>query len=189
MDRTRKISVTIWVLLGLVVLTALDATLGGLRLVSSRANEVVDFAVCGMPLVCVILLTRLPRRRARLLGFVLLVPVTAFCVLGGIGDAVGETMFSAMVLRQSSFRVGYSRIATYYCNDGVLDDEGEVVVQQEIKLLPGLLWVLPILTEVGADNVNIRATNRHHVEYDYVVYSEAIKNPTPEAKRGVAWVF
>ncbi len=188
MDRTRKIAVTIWVLLGLVVLTALDALFGGLRLVSSRANQVIDFAVCGLPLVCVILLTHLPRSRMRLLGFVGLIPIAIFCALGGIGDAIGETAFSAIVIRQSSIRVGYSQVVTYYSDVGIMDD-GEVFVQQEITLLPGLIWVKPVFEPDDTLDVKVKALDRHHIECDYVVYSDAVKNPVAAAKRDVAWVF
>ncbi len=189
MERTQRIVITICVLLGLVLLTALDAMFGGLRFVSSRANEVVDFAVSCLPLVCVTLLTRLPRSRGRIFGFVVLVPLAAFCVLGGVGDAVGEAAFPATVIRQSSVRVGYSHVVTYFSSVGILDD-GEVFVQQEIKLLPGLLWVLPILNQGGTNKVDVRVVNRHHIRYDCTVYPEFFGGVSaPEVKRGVAWVF
>lgn len=186
MERTRRIVVTICVLLGVSLLTVLDTMFGGPRFVSSSANEAVDFTACWLPLVCIILLTRLPRSRARLLGFVVLVPQAAFCVLGGVGDAAGEAAFPATVLRQSSVRVGYSQIVTYYSNAGALDD-GEVFVQQEVKLLPGLLWVKPILEPSYNLDVNVKVLDRHHIEYNCLDY-QAGSNIT-KMKRSVAWIF
>lgn len=187
MNRTRKIGVVIGVLLGVSLLTGLDAMLGGLRFVSSRANDVVGFTASWLPLVCVILLTRLPRSRVRLLGFVALIPLAAYSVLGGIGDATGESAFPATVKCESSIPFGYTQIVIYFTDEGGTD-EGSFFVQQEIKLLPGLLWVRPVFNKDGADNISLKAINSHHVECDYEVVDPDTLEPSP-AKRDVIWVF
>ena len=188
MERTRRIVIMICVLLGLSGLTTLDAIYGGLRFVSSRANEITNFAALCLPLVCIILLTCLPRSKARLLGLVVLIPLAALCVLGGIGDLIGEAAFPATVKRESSIRLGYSHIVTYFEDDGVMGD-GDFFVQQEIKMLPGLLWVWPVLNEDGADNISIKVLNHHHVQCRYVAYNEDSLDPSSKAKQRTAWVF
>lgn len=120
------------------------------------------------------------------MGIVCLVPLATFCVLGGIGDAIGEAMFPTTVTRKSGVRVGYSQVIAYYSNAGMLDD-GEVFVQQEIKLMPGLLWVKPILEPNDNLDINLRVLNRHHVECDYLDYQA--DSASPKMKRNVAWVF
>ena len=187
MNRTRKIVVTIWVLLCVSLLTWLDAMFGGLRFVSSRANDMADFTVSWLPLVCAILLTRLPRSRARLLRFVVIIPLAAFCVVGGIGDAIGNAAFPEAVVRQSSVRVGCSQIATYFTDDRGTD-EGRFFVQQEIKLLPGLLWVRLVFNKDGADNISLKVINRHYVECGYEIVDPDTMEPG-SAKRAVIWVF
>lgn len=193
MEWTRKIVVAVWVLLGVFLLAVLDWQFGGLRFTSGRANVAAEFVACWLPLVCVVLLGFLPRTRARLWAFVGLVPLAALCGLGGTGNTVGQHLFSPTILHQSIVRVGYSDVVVYYTNMGVLDDSGEAVVQQEFRLLPGLLWVKPLFVMGSSDRVNIKVINRHHIQCDYVVYSEDASDTdtvsTSEAKRDVAWVF
>ena len=85
MNRTRKIVVTIWVLLGFSLLTLLDWQFGGLRFTRSGLNAVIGLIAILLPTVCLILLGFLPRSRARMWAFVCLIPGAPFCfILGGI---------------------------------------------------------------------------------------------------------
>lgn len=189
MERTRKIVVTICVLLCLFVLAALDWRFGGLKFVNTQYDETIStFALCS-PAACVILLGFLPRSSARLWGFVCGVPFAALCLLVALLDFNGG-MFPDTVTRLSSTRLGYSTINAYYSNAGAMDD-GDVFVQQEIKLLPGLLWVKPVLNQSITNTVKISVIDRHHIRCEYTAYLDpgigAI--PTSETKRDVVWVF
>ena len=188
MNRTGKIAVTVCSLLGLSALVALDAKFGGLRFVNSRANEAVDFAASELPLVCLGCLGFLPRGRTQLLSFVVLVPVAAFCLLGGVGDLVGEALYPATFTRQSSLRLGYSQVVTYFSDDRDMNG-GDFYVQQEVKLLPGLLWIKPVSKAECLRDVKITVLDRHHVQCDYVADTADSLDPNPAAKRDVAWMF
>lgn len=189
MNRTRKIVVTIWVLIGLFVLVVLDSMFGGLRFVNPKYDETAStFALC-LPAVCVVLLGFLPRSRVRLWGFVGLVPFAALCLLIALIDFNGG-IFSPTVKRLSSTHLGYSEINAYYSNAGAIDD-GDTFVQQEIILVPGLLWVKPLVNQSLADTVKISVLDRHHIRCDYIAYSYPSTGggPVSEAKRETIWVF
>lgn len=197
MDRTRKIVVTVWVLLGVTLLIALDWQFGGLRFVSPRLDYLAGIASLWLPAVSVILLGFVPRSRARVWGFVCLVPFAAFCLFVSlIGAAVTGFIRAGMLstdidptfARQSATRLGYSDIVVYFSDAGAMDS-GEVVVQQEITILPGLLWVRPISHQECLRDVQIKVLNRHHVECSYVADHADTLDPSPEAKQEDAWVF
>ena len=82
MNRTRKIVVTIWVLLGLSVMALLDWQFGGLRVAGPYSDLVAGNSVSLLLGACVILLCFLPRGRNRFWAFVCLVPPSAACLLG-----------------------------------------------------------------------------------------------------------
>ena len=145
MNRTRKIAVIIGVLLGLFVLAAADWIYGGLRFVNTQYDGTVSTLALCSPSACVVLLGFLPRSSARLWGFVCGIPFAALCLFLALVTS-GGGLFPSTVTRLSSTRLGYSNVNAYYSNAGAMDD-GDVYVQQEIKLLPGLLWVRPILNQ------------------------------------------
>ena len=186
MNRTRKIVVTIWVLLGLSLLTLLDWQFGGLRFTRSGLNVVPGLAAILLPTVCLILLCFVPPSRARLWAFVGLIPGAPFCfILGGI--LVLGQIFSSYT-QQASVQLGPSRIVTYFEDAGAWDN-GEVVVQQEIVILPGLLWMKPLSRQECLRDVQIRVVNRHYVECDYPADTADKGDPSPDAKQDKAWVF
>ncbi len=186
MDRTRKIVVTIWVLLGIYLLILLDWRYGGLRFANSAADVLVKLAALWFPVACLVLIVFLPRsqkRRWTLIGAIPLVllslPLNAF---------VGLNLTILRYTRQSSLRFGSSEIVTYFEDCGAWDN-GEVLVQQETPLLPGLLWVKPLSCQECLRDVQIKVVNRHHVECDYPTDTVDSGDPSPEAKRDIAWVF
>ncbi len=186
MKRTQKIAVTIWVLLGFSLLTLLDFLLGGLRFAGRELNAVVGMMAVLLPAVCLVLLGFLPRSRARMWAFVCLIPAAPLCfLLGGI-LVLGQAM--PIYTRQASVQLGPSQIVAYFSDAGAWDN-GEVIVQQEVKLLPGLLWVKPLSRQECLRDVNIHVVDRHHVECDYVADTVDSGDPSPQAKRDVAWVF
>lgn len=186
MERTRKIVVTIRVLLSVFLMAVLDWLFGGLRFVSQPANVVFGLIVIWLPTVGLILLGFLPRSKTRVLAFVGLIPGALFCVI--LGGAVVLGLMLSSYTRQASVRLGPSEIVTYFEDAGAWDS-GEVFVQQEVKLLPGLLWVKPISKAECLRDVKITVVNRHYVQCDYVADTAASLDPSPEAKRDVAWVF
>ena len=186
MDRTRKIAVTIWVLLCLFVLAALDWQFGGLRFVSQPATVIFGLVVIWLPAVCLIMLGFLPRSKTRVLAFVGLILGAPFCII--LGGAVVLGLMLSSYTRQASVRLGSSEIVTYFEDAGAWDS-GEVFVQQEVKLLPGLLWVKPISKAECLRDVKITVLDRHHVQCDYVADTADATDPNPAAKRDVTWIF
>ena len=85
-------------------------------------------------------------------------------------------------------RLGPTEIVTYFEDAGAWDD-GEVIVQQEVPLLPGLLWVKPLSRRECLRDVQIKVLNRHHVECDYPQDTVDSGDPSPKAKRDTVWVF
>ena len=167
---------------------ALGSEFGGLRFVNPQADFVAGNVALWLPAVSAVLLGFLPRTRTRFWCFVGLTPFAALGVCLGVLGALFSGFMPEVVNRQLSIRLGNSRISTYYSSTGALDDEF-VKVQQEIPLLPGLLWVQPILNTEGVDDVKVKVLNRHHVQCDYTAYKNIALYPIPEAKRDVAWVF
>ncbi len=189
MERTRKITITICALLGLFVLAATDWIFGGLRFVNTQYDGTTSTLALCLPATCVVLLIGLPRSTARLWGFICGVPFALLCLFIALVSFDGG-IFPPTVTRLSSTHLGNSYIDAYYSNAGAMDD-GDVYVQQEIKLLPGLLWVKPILNQSVTDTVKISVVDRHHIRCDYTGYVDPGTGaiPAPEAKRDVAWVF
>ena len=74
---------------------------------------------------------------------------------------------------------------TYFEDTGAWDN-GEVIVRQEVPLLPGLLWVKPLSRQECLRDVRIRVVNRHDVECDYPTDIADKGDPSPEAKRDEA---
>ena len=186
MDQTRKIVVIIWILIGAYLLTLLDWYYGGLRLANNGADILAKLVALWFPVVCLILLGFLPRsqkRRWTLIGAVPLIllslPVSAF---------VGMNLTILRYTRQSSVRIGSSEIVTYFEDCGAWDN-GEVIVQQEMPLLPGLLLVRPLSRQECLRDMQIRVINRHYIECDYVADHADTNDPSPEARRDEAWVF
>ena len=187
MNRTRKIVVTIWVLLGLFVLAASDWQFGGLRFVNSEYDGTVSTLALCSPATCLVLLGFLPRSRARLWGFVCGVPFAVLCLLLALVSFHGG-IFPPTVTRLSSTHLGRSQINAYYSNAGAMDD-GDIFVQQEIPLVPGFLWVKPLVNQSVTDTVKISVVDRHHIRCDYTAYKDTAPYPAPETKRDVVWVF
>ena len=186
MNRSRKIVVTIWVLLGVSLLTLLDWQFGGLRFVGNEPNAMIGFIAILLPTVCLILLGFLPRGKARMWAFICLIPGAPLCfILGGI-LVLGQILSS--YTQQATVRMGPTRIVTYFEDAGAWDS-GEGLVQQEITILPGLLWVKPLSRQDCLRDVQIKVINRHHIECDYVADHADTIDPSPDAKQDKAWVF
>jgi hypothetical protein len=186
MDRTRKIAVTIGVLLGVFLLAVLDWQFGGLKFASRRADFAVGLFASWLPMACVILLWRLPRSRARAWVLVGLIPASLLCLLGTAFLGLGQGML--VYTRHAATRVGSSEIVTYFEDAGAMDD-GAVMVQQETKLLPGLLWVKPITCAECLRDVKITVLDSHHIQWDIAADTDDSYDPSPAAKRDVTWVF
>ena len=186
MKRANRIVLAIWVLLGGSVLILADSQFGGLRFVSPRADFLAGFAALWLPVLCVALLGFLPRSRKRLWAFVCLIPAALLCLL--LGSAIGMAQGFVLRTRQASVPVGGSEIVTYFEDAGAWDS-GDVVVQQEIKILPGLLWVKPLSGKDCLRDVRVTVLDRHHVRCDYVADKADTLDPHPEAQRDDVWVF
>lgn len=186
MNRTRKIVVTIWVLLVLFVLAVLDWKFGGLKFVSRAADTILAFIASCLPMACVVLLYRLPRSRQGAWILSGLIPASCFCILGGAFFCLGQGLVT--YIKQSSIRVGSSEVVTYFVDAGAWDD-GDTFVQQEITLVPGLLWVKPLINQRITSAVKISVVDRHHIQCEYTAYKDAVPYPIPEAKQDVVWVF
>ena len=125
------------------MLAFLDWDFGGVKFVSTQNTNMASTVALCLPAVCVLLLICLPRSATKIWGFVCGIPFALLCLfLALVGFDGGP--FPAGVTRLSSTHMGHSDINAYYSNAGAMDD-GDVYVQQEIKLLPGLLWVKPLL--------------------------------------------
>ncbi len=186
MNRTRKIVVTVWVLLGFSLLILLDWQFGGLRFTRSGLNAIVGLVAILLPIACLILLGFLPRSKARMGAFVCLIPGAPFCfILGGI--AVLDQAIPQYT-QQAAVRLGPSQIVTYFSDAGAWDD-GEVIVQQETPLLPGLVWVKPLSRQECLREVQIKVLNRHYVECDYPADTADKGDPSPDANQDTAWVY
>ena len=163
----------------------LDWQFGGLKFADRRADLAVGLIASWLPMVCVILLWRLPRSRVRAWTLAGLIPASLLCLLGAAFLGLGQVMLA--YTRHSSARMGSSEIVTYFEDAGAMDD-GEVMVQQEANLLPGLLWVKPITCAECLRDVKIKVLNRHHVQWDIAADTDP-GDPSPSAKRDVVWVF
>ncbi len=186
MNRTRKIVVIIWVLFSLFLLTLLDCWFGGLKFESDAVNVTAGIAAALLPAVCLILLGFLPRSSARLWAFVCLIPGAPFCFI--LGSIAVSSQAIPIKTQQASVRLGSSQIVTYFSDTGAWDN-GEVIVQQEVPLLPGLLWVKPLSRRECLRDVQIKVLNRHYVECDYPADIADKGDPSPEAKRDKSWAF
>jgi hypothetical protein len=186
MRRTNHVVLAIWVLLALFALTLADWQFGGLRFVSPRANLLSGIAGLWLPVACVALLGFLPRSRARLWAFACLIPAALLCLV--LGSASGMAQGLTLRTRHASIPLGGSEIVTYFDDAGAWDS-GDVVVQQEIKLLPGLLWVKPLSSKECLRDVRVTVLDHHHVRCDYVADKADTLDPHPEAQRDDVWVF
>lgn len=186
MNRTRKIIVTIWVLAGLSLLTLLGCLFGGLGFADEAWTAVTERLASFMPAVCLVLLGFLPRSRARIWSFICLGAAAPIFFVAGSIAVFSQT--APVKTQQASVHFQSSRIVTYFVDTGAWDN-GEVVVQQEVPLLPGLLWVKPLSRQECLRDVKIKVINRHYVECDYVADTVDKGDPSPDAKRDVAWVF
>jgi hypothetical protein len=185
MDRTRKIVVTIGVLLGVFLLAVLDCQFGGLRFASRAANVTVALLITWLPMACVVLLLRQPRSRAR--GWALAGLIPAACLSLLVGTLACLVQGVILYLPQASIQLGPSKINTYLSDAGAWDS-GDTIVQQEITLLPGLQLVKPIVEHEATSDVKITVLDRHHVWYDITPGKYGYDSDT-EAKHGVVWVF
>ena len=186
MEQEQRLNRIIWVLLGLFVLTLTDWQFGGLRFDLPGENPPVGLIAAWMPAVCVVLLGLQPRSRARAWAFAGLIPTALLCSTFGSLVAIGQAL--PEWTRQASISIGRSQIVTYFTDAGAWDS-GEVVVQQEIRLMPGLLWVKPLSRQECLRDVNVVVLDRHHVRCDYVADKDDSEDPRPEAQRDDVWVF
>lgn len=188
MSRTRKLVASICLLLVITLLIALDSTIGGLRFADAQADSVAGNASLWLPATSAVLLAFVPRSRLRFWSFVVLGPFAALWTLLGVVVVLFSGFMPVVVNRHDSIHLRYSTIDTYYSSAGAIDD-GFIRVQQEIKLMPGLLWVQPILSTEGTDGLVVKVVDRHHVQCNYTAYKEAMPYPVPEAKHKTVWVF
>ena len=186
MERERRLGVVIWALLGLFVLTLADWQFGGLRLDLPGENPPIGLIAVGLPAICVVLLGFQPRSRARAWALAGLIPVAFLCSTFGFLVALGQLLPDWT--RQDSIPVGRSQIVTYFTDAGAWDN-GEVVVQQEIRLVPGLLWVKPLSSKDYPCRLRVSVLERHHVRCEYTSVESHGANARPEAQRDDAWVF
>ncbi len=186
MKRTHRVIIAIWLLLVAFTLIVADSQFGGLKFASRRANVLAGFIALWLPVVCVALLGFLPRSRKRLWAFVFLTPAALLCLV--LGSVVGLVQSSASWTRQGSVRLGGSGIVNYFSDAGAWDS-GEVAVQQEVRLLPGLLWVKPLSQKACLRDVSVVVVDRHHVRCDYAADRSDTLDPAPAAQRDEAWVF
>ena len=186
MKQRNKVVIAIWVLLGIFVLMLADWHFGGLRFVSRHATVLTGFAALWLPFASVVLLGFLPRSRARAWAFVGLIPTALFCLVFGSLIVFGQAII--LWTRQASVRLANSEIVPYFIDAGAMDSGG-VVVQQEIKLLPGLLWVKPLSQKECLRDVRVTVLDRHHVRCDFVADKTDTLDPHPQAQRDDVWVF
>ncbi len=163
-----------------------DWQFGGLRFTSRNATTLTASAVLWLPAICAVLLGFLPRSRARAWAFTGLIPAALLCLVLGSAVVIGE--FLPVWTRRASVPIGGSQVVTYFSDAGAMDS-GDVMVQQEIELMPGLLWVKPLSSKECLRDVSVRVLDRHHVRCDYVADTTDSYDPNPEAQRDDVWVF
>ena len=186
MEREKRLNRIIWLLLGLFVLTVADWQFGGLRFDLPGENPPIGLIAAWLPAVCVVLLGFQPRSRARAWAFAGLIPAALLCSIFGSIVALGQLLPDWT--RQARIPVGSSQIVTYFTDAGAWDS-GDVVVQQEIRLVPGLLWVKPLSSQECLRDVKVVVLDRHHVRCDYMADKSDTGDPRPEAQRDEVWVF
>lgn len=186
MEREKRFGVVIRVLLGLFVLTLADWQFGGLRFDLPGENPPIGLLAVWLPAVCVVLLGFRPRSRARAWAFAGLIPLALFCSTFGSLVAIGGML--PEWTRQASVPVGRSQIVTYFTDAGAWDSGG-IVVQQEMRLAPGLLWVKPLSARDCPCGTSVLVTDRHHVECIYTVDKSYQSDSRPRAQRDDAWAF
>jgi hypothetical protein len=183
---TNRIVIAIWVLLGVFALTLADWQFGGLPLASRGVTLLAGFAALWLPVACVALLGFLPRCRARAWAFVGLVPAASVCLVFGLVVVLGQAM--PLWTRQSAVRLGHSEIVTYFTDAGAWDSGG-TIVQQEITVLPGLLWVKPLSSKDYMRDVSVTVLDRHHVRCAYAADKYHLDDPSSAAQKSDIWVF
>ena len=168
------------------MLTVADWQFGGLRFVSRRATLVVSFAALWLPVACVALLVFLPRSRARAWAFAGLIPAALVCLVFGSVVVLGQAM--PLWTWQSTVRLGNSEIVTYFTDAGAWDSGG-TVIQQEITLRPGLLWVKPLSSVDYIRDVSVTVMDRHHIRCAFAADKYDPTDPHAVARRDERWVF
>lgn len=186
MKRTNRVVTAIWVLLGVFVLTVADWQFGGLRLVSRRATLLAGFAALWLPVACVALFKFLLRSRAGAWAFAGFIPAALLCLVFGSVVVLGQAM--PLWTRQSTIRLSHSEIVTYYTDAGAWDSGG-TVIQQEITVLPGLLWVKPLSSKDYLRDVSVAVLNRHHIRCAYAIDKYHLDDPSSAAQKDDEWVF
>ena len=185
MKRTNRVVIAIWVLLDVFVLTVADWQFEGLRFGSRRATLFAAFAALWLPMVCVALLGFLPRSQARVWAFAGLIPAALLCLVFGSVVVLGQAL--PLWTRQSSVHFGHSEIVTYFTDAGAWDSGG-TVIQQEITILPGLLWVKPLSGKDYLRDVSITVLDSHHIRCAYAADKYRLADGSPAEKDDV-WVF
>lgn len=186
MRRTSRVVIGIWVLLAAFVLTVADWQFGGLRFDAPGTNTLIGFAAVWLPAVCVVLLGFQPRSRARAWAFAGLIPTALLVLL--LGFVVVAVQGMGLMTRQSSVRLGHSEIVTYYTDAGAWDSGG-TVIQQEIPVLPRLLWVKPLSYKDYMRDVSVTVLDRHHVRCAYAADKYHLMDSSSEAQQDDVWVL
>lgn len=90
--------------------------------------------------------------------------------------------------REGGVNTRSSEIVTYFGEAGAVNS-GEVIVQQEIRLMPGLLWVRQVSQRNGMRDVRIVVLDRHHVRCGCAADRADALDPAPQAQRDDVRVF
>ena len=186
MRRTNYVVLAIWVLLGVFVLTLTNWQFGGLRFVSRGAAIFAGFAALWLPIACIALLGFLPRSRARTWAFAGFIPAALLCFVFGSVVVLGQAM--PLWTRQSTIRLSHSEIVTYYTDAGAWDSGG-TVIQQEITVMPGLLWVKPLSSKVYMRDVSVAVLDHHHIQCAYATDKYHLDDPSSVAQKDDVWIF
>ncbi len=186
MKQANRIVLAIWISLGVFVLTVADWQFGGLRFVSRGTTLLAGFAALWLPVACVALLGFLPRSRARVWAFLSLIPASLVCFIFGLMIVIGQAL--PTWTRQSTVRLSHSEIVTYYTDAGAWDSGG-TVIQQEITVLPSLLWVKPLSSKDYMRDVSVTVLDRHHVRCAFTADKYHLDDPDSATQKDDVWVF
>jgi hypothetical protein len=140
---------------------------GGLRFASARLNVLALAAAFLLPAVSMAWLVATPRSRGRVWAGIALTPIalasllSSACVLYLGADVIKTSGdYNQVLLR--SVAVDGPPVRVYLMNGNIVHS-GDILIQQERPLPPGMIWVTRLYDEDPADSVTITVLDGHQI--------------------------
>lgn len=173
----------IGVLVVIYVLILVNWQYGHLRFTSPYWNCLTLALSLLLPVAACFHLRKLPKSIGRTAIAVVLIPVSVVSFWLCLLVLIVGTMYSMFhdldpsYIFVRSVNVNGTPVRAYLTNDGAVTRNG-IIIQQEIRLLPGLIWIMPLGSDYPAGDVAMTVLDSHHVRCAFAGYDNNLKPQT-----------